>query len=285
MAPLLDSSCTALLLLHLIGVCFTTFATADGVRSELHIFHHSCALKEDEGPCKAIKDRFYFNIDKGRCEVFEYGGCQGNANNFETLEECEQMCVVRENKSPCHLEDEPGPCRGLVPRYYFDSKSQECILFFYGGCFGNANNFKTIKECQARCHSDSKHKDLNAPSKPVEETKPAVEFIGKPDDAPLNVSHLQLQRESRVAALGAEFTPPPVCMSPIDRGDCHGSERRFVYNPRTGRCQMFRYSGCGGNKNNFVLKRHCLKMCTKERRRRQQIRIKTRNSNILHDSA
>lgn len=69
--------------------------SADGVRSELHIFHHSCALKEDEGPCKAIKDRFYFNIDKGRCESFEYGGCQGNANNFETLEECEQMCVVR----------------------------------------------------------------------------------------------------------------------------------------------------------------------------------------------
>uniref|UniRef100_A0A671MUK9 BPTI/Kunitz inhibitor domain-containing protein n=1 Tax=Sinocyclocheilus anshuiensis TaxID=1608454 RepID=A0A671MUK9_9TELE len=52
---------------------------------------------------------------------------------------------------PCHLEDEPGPCRGLVPRYFFDYKSQECKRFFYGGCFGNGNNFKTIKECHERC--------------------------------------------------------------------------------------------------------------------------------------
>lgn len=69
--------------------------SADGVRSELHIFHHSCALKKDEGPCKAMKDRFYFDVDTGRCELFEYGGCQGNANNFETLQECDEMCLVK----------------------------------------------------------------------------------------------------------------------------------------------------------------------------------------------
>ncbi len=42
-----------------------------------------------------MKDRFYFDIDTGRCEHFEYGGCQGNANNFETLQECEEMCLVK----------------------------------------------------------------------------------------------------------------------------------------------------------------------------------------------
>ncbi|XP_065108272.1 tissue factor pathway inhibitor a isoform X3 [Paramisgurnus dabryanus] len=287
MAPVLHPTCTALLLLSLIGVCFTHSARADGVRSELRIFHHSCALKKHEGPCKAIMDRFYFDIDTGRCEAFEYGGCQGNANNFETLEECEKMCVVKENKSPCHLEDEPGPCRGLVPRYFFDSKSQECKMFFYGGCFGNANNFKTIKECQARCQSDSNHMDLNAPSKPVEEAKPATEIIVKHvtlEVVPLNATHLSLAKESPRAAQEAEFTPPEFCMSPADRGHCDGSERRFVYNPRTRRCQMFRYSGCGGNKNNFAHKRHCMKMCMKDHSRRQ-IRIKTRNSNILLPSS
>ncbi|XP_056121646.1 tissue factor pathway inhibitor a isoform X3 [Rhinichthys klamathensis goyatoka] len=233
MDPLLSLSCRLLILLPLIGVCLTKFARADGVRSELHIFHHSCALKKAEGPCRAMKDRFYFDIDTGRCELFEYGGCQGNANNFETLQECEDMCHVKEDKSPCHLEDEPGPCRGLVPRYFFDFKSQECKRFFYGGCFGNANNFKTIKECHEKCQ---------------------------------------------------QFSPPEICMSPVDRGDCDGSERRYVYNPRTGRCQAFRYSGCGGNKNNFVHKRHCMKMCTKDHGRRKQIRIKTRNSNILFRS-
>ncbi|KAG1939047.1 tissue factor pathway inhibitor [Pimephales promelas] len=208
-----------------------------------------------------MKDRFYFDIDTGRCELFEYGGCQGNANNFETLQECEDMCLVKEDKSPCHLEDEPGPCRGLVPRFFFDFKSQECKRFFYGGCYGNANNFKTIKECHERCQPGSNHMEQNAPLKPeVEEAKPRTE------------------------PLPNEFSPPEICMSPVDRGDCDGSERRYVYNPRTGRCQAFRYSGCGGNKNNFVHKRHCMKMCTKDHGRRKQIRIKTRTSNILFRS-
>ncbi|ROL50403.1 Tissue factor pathway inhibitor [Anabarilius grahami] len=248
--------------LCLIPFSLRLFCQTDGVRSELRIFHHSCALKKDEGPCKAIRDRFYFDTDTGRCEPFEYGGCQGNANNFETRQECEEMCLVKEDKSPCHLEDEPGPCRGLVPRYFFDFKSQECKRFFYGGCFGNANNFKTIKDCNERCLPGSNHMDKNSPLKPEgEELKPRTEPPTK-----------------------HEFNPPEICMSPVDRGNCDGSERRYVYNPRTGRCQAFRYSGCGGNKNNFVHKRHCMKMCMKDHVRRKQIRIKTRNSNILFRS-
>ncbi|XP_056121645.1 tissue factor pathway inhibitor a isoform X2 [Rhinichthys klamathensis goyatoka] len=284
MDPLLSLSCRLLILLPLIGVCLTKFAR-DGVRSELHIFHHSCALKKAEGPCRAMKDRFYFDIDTGRCELFEYGGCQGNANNFETLQECEDMCHVKEDKSPCHLEDEPGPCRGLVPRYFFDFKSQECKRFFYGGCFGNANNFKTIKECHEKCQPGSNHMEQNSPLKPEEEeAKPRTEPLTKHEYSPLDVSHVSLQKVSQPAAQEAEFSPPEICMSPVDRGDCDGSERRYVYNPRTGRCQAFRYSGCGGNKNNFVHKRHCMKMCTKDHGRRKQIRIKTRNSNILFRS-
>ncbi|XP_016301116.1 boophilin-H2-like isoform X1 [Sinocyclocheilus anshuiensis] len=226
MAPLLSWSCRPLLILPLIGICFTKFARADGVRSELHIFHHSCALKKDEGPCKAIKDRFYFDTDTGRCELFEYGGCQGNANNFETLQECEEMCLVK---------------------------------------------------------AASNHMEQNAPLKPEEEAKSKTEPLAKHVEAPLNASHLPLQRMSKPSAQEAEFNPPEFCLSPVDRGNCEGSERRFVYNPRTERCQMFRYSGCGGNKNNFVHKRHCMKMCMKDHRRKQ-IRIKTRNSNILFRS-
>lgn len=278
MAPYLNSSCKPLLLLSLFGVCFARFERSDGVRSELRIFHQSCALKKDEGPCKAMKDRFYFDIDTGRCEPFEYGGCQGNANNFETLQDCEEMCLVTENKSPCHLEDEPGPCRGLVPRYFFDQKSQECKQFFYGGCFGNANNFKTIKACQQRCQPTAVLKSEEEEAKPVAES-PAIH-----DDAHLNSSHSALRRVSQPAKQEAEFSPPELCMSAVDRGDCDGSERRYVFNPRIGRCQVFRYSGCGGNKNNFIHKRHCMKMCMKDQHRRKQIRIKTRNSNILFRS-
>lgn len=70
------------------------FISADGAQPPLKIFHHWCALKKDEGPCKALKDRYYFNVETHRCELFEYGGCQGNENNFETAQECEEKCLV-----------------------------------------------------------------------------------------------------------------------------------------------------------------------------------------------
>lgn len=58
-----------------------------------------------------------------------------------------------DDKNPCHLSEAPGPCRGLLSRYFFDSRSQQCKHFFYGGCFGNANNFKSMSECRSKCQN------------------------------------------------------------------------------------------------------------------------------------
>ena len=42
-----------------------------------------------------------------------------------------------------------GPCYARIPRYTF--QSGQCIKFYYGGCLGNDNNFKTLQECEAKC--------------------------------------------------------------------------------------------------------------------------------------
>lgn len=68
--------------------------STDGAQPELFIFNELCALKDEPGPCKANKERFFFNVDTGNCQLFQYGGCGGNANNFQTLEACEETCVV-----------------------------------------------------------------------------------------------------------------------------------------------------------------------------------------------
>lgn len=85
--------------------------SVNGAPTEHSIFNELCALKDDEGPCKAIKDRFFFNIDNRRCELFEYGGCGGNANNFETLKECEKTCVVsgKSGNSSCIRVSKDSP--------------------------------------------------------------------------------------------------------------------------------------------------------------------------------
>ncbi|XP_058472251.1 tissue factor pathway inhibitor a [Solea solea] len=258
----------------------------DGAQPELFIFNELCALKDDPGPCKAIKDRFFFNVDSGHCELFEYGGCGGNANNFETLEACEEMCVVSDDKNPCHLAEAPGPCRGLVKRYLFDSRSQQCQPFFYGGCFGNANNFRSMAECQAKCQN------------PVSVTTEAPDLLTQPVRGAsvqptitgelVVIQPLMQQMNNTHQATGvSELKPKGECFSVVDRGTCHGADKRFAYNPVTKRCQMFHYSGCGGNENNFTSRKHCIRKCIRRRKAhgKMMIRIRRKNiGNIVHRS-
>jgi hypothetical protein len=52
----------------------------------------TCLLPADPGPCQAAIPRFHYNACTSQCESFNWGGCGGNANNFVTLNECEQSC-------------------------------------------------------------------------------------------------------------------------------------------------------------------------------------------------
>ncbi|KAF2343835.1 Pancreatic trypsin inhibitor Kunitz domain, partial [Trinorchestia longiramus] len=51
-----------------------------------------CSQPLTKGMCRASFRRFFHNSSSGRCEEFDYGGCQGNDNNFATMQECQQRC-------------------------------------------------------------------------------------------------------------------------------------------------------------------------------------------------
>jgi hypothetical protein len=59
-----------------------------------------CSLPPMTGTCEAALQRWAFNPQTGRCERFTYGGCDGNANNFETREACVAACVPGSGE-PC----------------------------------------------------------------------------------------------------------------------------------------------------------------------------------------
>ncbi|RWS25170.1 tissue factor pathway inhibitor 2-like isoform X4 [Leptotrombidium deliense] len=124
-----------------------------------------CELPAEKGPCVNFTSRFFFNSKTKRCEKFAFGGCTGNDNNFKSFAECRKVCIGNEEStrkplSTCKLPKRTGRCRARHKRFYFNSETLSCQQFVYGGCSGNANNFKTIETCERLCASQ-KHKSVS----------------------------------------------------------------------------------------------------------------------------
>ena len=125
----------------------------------------NCKLSPDAGPCQKRLQRYFHS--GGQCMTFSYGGCAGNLNNFFSLKECESKCLMRplvENvdlsglggqgdhlDEPCQLPPDPGQCQERLRRFYFNTSTNKCEEFLFGGCGGNANNFAKLSKCVNRC--------------------------------------------------------------------------------------------------------------------------------------
>ena len=51
-----------------------------------------CKLPSAMGDCKGLFTKYFYDSSTGLCTQFTYSGCGGNANRFETLNECESAC-------------------------------------------------------------------------------------------------------------------------------------------------------------------------------------------------
>ena len=149
-----------------------------------------CLLPMDFGPCSGMHKRFFFDYHINQCKEFRFGGCEGNANNFKSLEMCESKCKpstrpsnvlnnsisTKSSKPQAYITEvnsevvtklphdpfltinphclaplDIGPCSGIQKRSYFNSETNSCEEFLYGGCGGNGNNFLSKEMCEHRC--------------------------------------------------------------------------------------------------------------------------------------
>ncbi|KAK1883483.1 Protein AMBP [Dissostichus eleginoides] len=51
-----------------------------------------CKKAPETGPCKAKFQSYFYNSSSMNCEIFIYGGCGGNLNNFRNDTECMDSC-------------------------------------------------------------------------------------------------------------------------------------------------------------------------------------------------
>ncbi|XP_056408645.1 inter-alpha-trypsin inhibitor-like [Hyla sarda] len=100
---------------------FRTEKECLSICSEAYTREAACDLPQDRGPCMALFMMWYYDQERGLCDTFFYGGCQGNGNRFENRMECINTCVVpkkgRSGYSDVSQDSEPsgsGTDAGLV---------------------------------------------------------------------------------------------------------------------------------------------------------------------------
>ncbi|GIX76837.1 papilin, partial [Caerostris extrusa] len=110
-----------------------------------------CSLAKERGSCHNFTVKWYFDVTYGGCSRFWYGGCDGNGNQFNSQDECEQVCVNPEGHEACSLPKVVGPCKGSHPAWHYEPETDSCKSFNYSGCLGNNNRYKSKEMCENTC--------------------------------------------------------------------------------------------------------------------------------------
>ncbi|XP_076314609.1 uncharacterized protein LOC143226938 [Tachypleus tridentatus] len=126
-------------------------------RSKPYSFMNACVTCLDKdcqsppvtGPCEAIIPRYYYDPESHQCKKFNFGGCGGNGNRYETIADCLSACSGR--AKDCKSPPVSGPCTANIPSYYYDPDSHKCKKFIFGGCDGNENRYRSEADCLAAC--------------------------------------------------------------------------------------------------------------------------------------
>ncbi|VDP09778.1 unnamed protein product [Soboliphyme baturini] len=196
----------------------------------MDVCHHPL----DKGNCGGNFTRWSYDSDTKTCQKFDYSGCNGNGNNFQTKFACEARCIPVIPADVCSHPLDRGECSEHFPRWRFNHSVSACEPFVYSGCGGNGNNFENRLQCELRCIVDLLVVALAAGNSLMRVTMPLAE-----------------------AAL-----PYNVCLHPRDSGHCQQQFLRWWYNQNADACEQFMYTGCGGNGNNFDSRLSCEARCS-----------------------
>lgn len=83
----------------------------------------------------------------------------------------------------CKLPQSTGSCHNSIRSYYYDVETQSCKLFFYSGCFGNANRFNSREDCENLCKKPLESEGNSAANETVNQpNKPQVHELAESDN-------------------------------------------------------------------------------------------------------
>ncbi|XP_020730350.2 amyloid beta precursor like protein 2 isoform X2 [Odocoileus virginianus] len=115
--------------------------------ADLEDFTEAAADEDDEEEGEeVVEDRdYYYDSFKGD-DYNEESPTEPGSDGAAVEEE-----ITHDVRAVCSQEALTGPCRAVMPRWYFDLSKGKCVRFIYGGCGGNRNNFESEDYCMAVC--------------------------------------------------------------------------------------------------------------------------------------
>lgn len=178
----------------------------------------------------------------------------------------------------CKLPLEPGVGNLLIQRWYYNPTFQNCIPFFFKGQSSNGNNFFTKIECINRCMVNNNNK---TPKHKIKEQYNNICSQGTPS---LNsyhkliicTSHDNCLKKTHYCSFDITnvqgYCCPKSYISPCEQELVIGNylynknvEKettiRYYFNKDTYTCTSFKYTGFGGNENNFLTIGECRRQC------------------------
>lgn len=169
------------------GKTYSTLCTAECALQKKNPPHeigeckYMCCLEKETGPCEAAMPRYYYDKEAAMCLEFMYGGCEGNQNNFETMEACEEECGA-DGYYYSSGRKEFGYCTQECRTEFSSRQKQEDFVFYYepgeSGSAGCDTDTYELANCLAACnthHTPERQNDEIKMAKEREEEKQLCE--------------------------------------------------------------------------------------------------------------
>uniref|UniRef100_UPI00358EEF04 papilin-like isoform X4 n=1 Tax=Myxine glutinosa TaxID=7769 RepID=UPI00358EEF04 len=139
------------------GLC--SLSCGGGMRKRQAICYDEDFVLQDSQLCRfQERPRELEACNTQRCTFAQEVPSRANPGEEATS----HTATLYEGHGLCRLPSDPGSCKDFAMRWFFVPENSECNRFWYGGCEGNDNRFKTKEACVTTCRSQSPPFDAEA---------------------------------------------------------------------------------------------------------------------------
>ncbi|KAK3106111.1 hypothetical protein FSP39_012957 [Pinctada imbricata] len=93
---------------------------------------------------------------------------------------CVPRTYVEVKMRVCELPPQPGDCGARFIRWFYNKHSNKCSWFYFQGCRGNQNNFKSKSECEQMCIPERQFDNKANHKKPYVLAATSPRIVSKP---------------------------------------------------------------------------------------------------------